>query len=160
MTRKFSEGEIRRALVDMDLETMIFKPADMPGPSQNQKPADYIVWWREDRIDSWPITNSSRAALVEVKSTTQKRWWSFRDPAQLRPSQVLAMRDAQRIGLPYFVAIHLAAHRRWGITDGDRVLARLDRDDANYPFAEFPISCAPHELASHLRMALVGEISL
>lgn len=148
--RKYSEGEVRKALTSMDLELEAYKPPDSPGAMQNPKPADFLVWYLPDDGES-----SARACWVEVKesdATEVLGWQTF------RPSQFSAMRRAQHLGIRYLVVVHWGRWKRWTITTGSRVLARYDNARAPYQRGEMPISCEPAELASQLRMAILGEV--
>lgn len=156
MTRKYSEGEVRRALDDMDLELYVMKPQDMPGPQQHTKPADFLLWWRDDQ-------DRTASAWLEVKETPTVGILNL--PDLFTASQVAAMRRARELNLRYVVAVHWKKHHRWTITTGERVLIRLDSKigidtfvPGRYMRADMPIDCAPGQLAEHLRQALLGEI--
>lgn len=159
MTRKYSEGVVRKALAEMDLELYAYKPPDSPGQMQNPKPADFIVWHLPDN-DAPQI---ARAAWIEVKSTPAVNTLNLMDRKFIRPGQLAAMRRARELGLPYLVVVHWERHKRWTITTGPRVLLRIGGDDGivrkgNYYRGEMPIDCATGQLTEQLRAALLGEI--
>lgn len=140
MTRKYSEGEVRKALTTMDLDMIVFHPQDFAGPSQNVKPADFLVW-------------TPRGQMIEVKETDAMGVFRIAD---FRPNQLATMRRCKELGIPYFAVIRWSKLRRWTITTGDRILFRLD--SGRYLRSDMPIDCPPGDLVPHLRMALLGEI--
>lgn len=157
MTRaKYSEDEVRKALGAMDLELYVYKPPDAPGPRQNWKPCDFMVWfpdWRPDYLMDQPgITG---AAWIEVKSTPglnvagAKLW---------RPTQLEGMREAARVGIPYLTVVHWPRKKAWTIGTAAIVLTAVDSlRTTGIPFSAFPIECGTGQLAEHLRAALLGE---
>lgn len=163
MSRKYSEGAVREALADMDLDLYVFKPQDMPGPSQNTKPADFLLWWPSStQVAGEMDGDPARSGWLEVKETPAVDVLNL--PSLFTASQVAAMRRARELNLPYLVAIHWTHHKRWTITVGWRVLVRIDGDGfpddvrGKYKRADMPINCAPGQLAEHLRQAILGEI--
>lgn len=151
MSRKYSEGEVRTALADMDLDLFVYKPPDSPGPYQSTKPADFMVWWMAEGI----VGTSAMSAWIEVKSTPAIATLGANI---FEASQLAGMRRAKELGLRYLVAVHWTRHKRWTITTGDRVLARLDDGRKPYLRGDMPIDCTPSQLPGHLRAALLGEI--
>lgn len=145
--RKYSEGEVRKALGAMDLQALVYKPQDMPGPSQQTKPADFLVWYREAEPAS---------AMVEVKETDHLTKFSIKE--MFTTSQLATMERARKVGLRYLVAVRWSSLKRWTITTGPRVLSRWSPLAGSYWRVDMPIDCPPGDLASHLRMALLGEI--
>lgn len=156
MTRKYSEGEVRRALDDMDLELYVLKPQDMPGPQQHTKPADFLLWWHAEGI----VGSGAMSAWLEVKETPAVGILNL--PELFTDSQIAAMRRAGELGLRYVVAVHWKKHKRWTITTAWRVLVRIDGHGfpvpGKYKRADMPIECTPGQLSGHLRQALLGEI--
>lgn len=168
-TAKYSEGEVKAALREMDLELVSYKPNDGFGPNQNWKPCDFMVWIQPDADhirQSGCILHEASAAWIEVKSCPAKgvaglRLW--------RPSQLAGMRDAARVGIPYLTVVHWPKLKQWTIGPAGLVLEAVegDRQDkaaglrlhGGIPIGAFPIRCAPGQLASHLRAALLGEIT-
>lgn len=146
MTRKFSEGAVRKALADMDLEAVIFKPSDSP-VAANWRPCDFMVWWKQE--------NESRdSAWIEVKETPNQSDFPV---SEIRPSQRAGMRDAASIDLPYWLVVYWPKLRAWTITTGERVLARIDADEKAIRRVAFLAECSTGELASTLRLCLLGE---
>lgn len=157
MTRKYSEDKVREALGSIDLDDLVvFKPQDMPGPTQNRKPADFLVWWgawlTPTGRGSWP-----GAGWIEVKETPNHTAWPFDD---LRPSQRLGLEQAVRINLPYILVVYFRSLRQWGVIVGPKLLDELrNAVTPSLPLLRFHATCPTSQLGSTLRAALLGEWS-
>jgi hypothetical protein len=166
MTYKASEDSVRKALDGMDLELYVYKPPDHPGPRQNWKPCDYMVWWvdvvegrtafadggsENDGISFEPTLNST---WIEVKDHPGQKGIAL---ALWRPTQIAGMRRAKDLGLPYLTVVRWAKLHLWTIGPAALVLDALARwpKQTNIPLGAWPIQCAPAQLASHLRGAMI-----
>jgi hypothetical protein len=163
-TRKYSEGEVRAALDDMDLELFAYKPQDAFGPGGQKKPCDFMVWFlpeAEHVAVAGCTLHEAASAWIEVKSTPAMSTLNTR---LFAPSQLLGMRLAYRVKLPYWIVVHWPKRRAYTIGPASIVLGKPTDEGlwppllASIPITAFPIRCAPGQLASHLRLALLGEV--
>lgn len=151
--KRTSEATFREALGDVDLRTYIYKPSDR---DVNWKPCDYMVWVSL----TW-----ERSCWFEVKDTDAVNAFPY---SELRPAQVQGIRDAERIGIPYWLAIHWRRHKAWTISDAAKVLAYkasvvTDFDiptsiDRALLMSRFGIESSPANLSSTLKDILTGDI--
>jgi hypothetical protein len=155
-----SEAAFGEALRDVDIASIVYKP---PDDARTWKPCDYMVW----------IEDYSKLALpfwFEVKDVTRVDAFPF---SELRPAQMLGIRDAQRVGLPYWLAVYWRKHRSWTISLAERVLAWRedpDYDDRVYGgvvptsiprellMSRFGVDATGSTLSSVLKTILLGEI--
>ena len=148
MTFKASEDAVRKAFDTMDLDVYAYKPPDNPGPRQNWKPCDFMVWF----ADSEPPAMS---VWIEVKDTPGVKSCAT---SLWRPTQIAGMRRAAEIGLPYLVVIRWSKLRVWTIGLAATVLRAIEDSAPGIPLAAWPIQCTPGLLPPHLRAALMGEL--
>lgn len=151
MTRKYSETKVREALSAMDLDVVVYKPVDNAGRAQNTKPADFMVWWHAEGI----VSSGAMSAWLEIKECPNLDSFPF---SLIRPSQWAAMRDAERIELPYYLVVYWKARKLWTVTTSRRLLAADEAGDVSMARVRFPLECRPAELENHLRGVLLGEI--
>lgn len=160
MTVKYSEGKVREALLAaMDLEEIhLYKPVDVAG-GQNPKPADFMAWWSGEYLPSAAGVDVARSAWIEVKQSPSARTFPLRE---VRASQRQGMRVAQRVGLPYWLAVYWPSGiTSWTITRGIDVLAALDVGTVSLRrgtgAGAFLVECLSAQLGSMLRACLLGE---
>jgi hypothetical protein len=163
-----SERIFREALGKVDIDPLeIYKP---PDDARNWKPADFLVWWHiGSGMDSGVVYDDSRSAWIEVKATNNKAVWPFAD---LQPTQVLAIRKAKRLGIPYFIAIRWNGDRQWSLVDAIRLLDYMDEAGAatfdgqatlhkregvarGLLESRFGVGCTVGQLASTIKVALI-----
>ena len=154
MTFKASEDSVRKALAEMDLELYAYKPPDQPGPRQNWKPCDFMVWWRDEEGMARDVDAPARSTWLEVKETPGVRSCAV---SLWRPMQRAGMRRAAELGIPYLSVVRWPKLRTWTIGRASLVLSAIDEGRTSIPEPAWPIRCAPGQLASHLRAAMLGE---
>ena len=143
-----SEGRVRAALNGMDMDVLVYKP---PDDARNWKPADFLVWWPE-----------GQSAMVEVKESSGKFTFPIRD---IRPSQLLGIRMAAAVLVPYFLVIWWPKLSSWTISNAWQVANWIgDHPDAtslDYGWLNSVagMDCTTRDLAPILRSALLGEVS-
>lgn len=136
-----SEGKVREALSTIE-DALVYKP---PDDARNRKPADFIVLWE------------GRAALVEVKECRNLGTWPL---AELRPSQRLAIRQAQRAGVPYYLVVWWPKRGAWSISDATKVLAMGERSIAFATLAgKLGIDADSASLPSILRLVILEGLA-
>ena len=160
MTKGPSEGIFRERLGQVDLHPFeIYKP---PDDARNWKPADFLVWWK---IGGGGGYERPASAWIEVKATNNKAVWPFGD---LQPTQVLAIRKATALRIPYFIAIRWNGDRQWSLVDGVRLVAYMDEiRESDAPASKmlglprgllesrFGVGCTVGQLASTIKVALI-----
>jgi hypothetical protein len=150
MSYKASEDSVRKALDGMDLELYAYKPPDNPGPRQNWKPCDFMVWFDDGiNLDGEAVRGSVWLEVKDhqgVKSVATAHW---------RPTQIAGMRIAAELAIPYLAVVRWSKLRLWTIGLAALVLAAVDAQQTSIPLAAWPIQCVPNQLASHLRAALI-----
>lgn len=168
MTKRPSEGELGAALRAIDgLKTHVLR---LPDPKSgegisNWKPADFIVWIASE----YPAGVMLEAAThwIEAKDTTAIGRFPFAD---LRPSQLAGIHDAERMGIPYWLAIYWRGAREWTISDAVRVVAWQKGQADTIPGppptsipktlleSRFGVSSSKAQLSSTLKGVLLGEV--
>ena len=163
-----SERIFREALGKVDIDPLeIYKP---PDDARNWKPADFLLWMPGGllavNVAAGDVPVSATSAWIEVKATNNKAVWPFAD---LQPTQVLAIRKAKRLGIPYFIAIRWNGDRHWSLVDAIRLLDYIDTIDdpegaggsrqKGCPRAllesRFGVSATVGQLASTIKVALI-----
>jgi len=143
-----SEGQFGAALRDVDLNAIVYKP---PDDARNWKPCDFMVWlqWGEGVDPSW----------FEVKDVTSVNSFAF---SELRPAQLAGIRDAERIGIPYWLAVYWRRHGAWTISDAARVVKEKEGGAKSVSrellMSRFGVDAEPSNLTSVLKSILLGEI--
>lgn len=155
-----SEARFRDAFTDVDLRSVIYKPSDR---DVNWKPCDFMSW---THLGFGPAQSN----WWEVKMTRAKDTFPFAD---LRPSQLRGIADAQRVGIPYWLVIDWARFGSWTISDAARVLTwKLEQVAAatdlsgiqptSIPrtllMSRFGIESSPALLSSSIKTVILGEI--
>lgn len=182
MTKRPSEAEFGAALREVDLVSYVFRPPDpkLGAGVSNWKPCDFMAWHRLMLVDDankatyGPFANPSiivaGSTWFECKDVTAVESFAF---AELRPSQLAGIRDAERVGIPYWLAVWWRRQKEWTISDASRVLLWREEDGAsrgeavllptsiprNLLESRFGVSCARAQLASTLKQVLLGEAS-
>jgi len=164
MSRTRSEIAFGAALraIDDSVPTFVYRPPDLPGPSQG-KPADFMVWGLGDA----DIAPDLRGKFVDVA------WFECKElgaavaesfPCRLvRPSQRQGIREAMRVGIPYWLAVYWKRHKAWTISDAVRLEATGDLDRTSLQRAllnsRYGIDATPATLTSVLKSLMAGEVS-
>lgn len=152
-----SEAKVRAALNDMGMDVLVYKP---PDDARNWKPADFMVWWDNNELPEAPPI--PRSAMIEVKESPGKFTFPIRD---LRPSQLLGMRMAAAVGLPYLLVIWWPRLSRWTISNAWQVANWIGDHphatslDYGWLNSVAGMDCTTRDLAPILRSALLGEVS-
>lgn len=107
MTKGTSEGKVRLALNQLDLDLELYKP---PDDARNWKPADFLVWWRP----AAPVVDRPHSTWIEVKECKLVGSFPLDD---LRKSQRDGIRKARRLGIPYLLVVWWPSRRIWTISD-------------------------------------------
>lgn len=169
MTKRPSEGELGAALRNVDgLKVHVLR---LPDPKSgegvsNWKPADFIVWVSYVRWNGEPDTDATTTHWVEAKDTDAVARFPYSD---IRPSQLAGIRDAERMGIPYWLAIYWRRSREWTISDAIRVLAwqrdQISGEETSVKSipktlleSRFGISTSKAQLSSTLKGVLSGEV--
>jgi hypothetical protein len=143
--KRGSEAVLGAALRGLDLEVFVYKPPD--GVNTNLKPCDFFVWTSGD--DAW----------FEAKDTDSVNVFSFRE---VRPSQWNGIRDAKRLGIPYWVAVYWRRHRHWTISRGADLLALKDAGATSVTrellMSRHGVDSTPAMLESTLKSVMLDEI--
>lgn len=160
MPKLASEGQFGAALRAVDLDVVVFKPGD---DMRNRKPCDFMVWY----VDGGALLSDTpnRAAVstwFEVKDVDAVETFPL---AELRPSQLQGIRDAERVGIPYFLAVYWRRHRTWTISDAVKLLAATQglitiRKSVRRSVlaSRFGIDSSPGQLSSTLKAVLLGDL--
>lgn len=163
-----SEAAFGKALRDVDdsVPTYVYRLPDpkMPAGVSNPKPCDFMAFsWSEAGTigpDGIPFRFVD-VAWFEVKDITAVEM--FNASAELRPSQVQGIRIAQRIGIPYWVAVYWRRHKSWTISDGIRIRQHLLETGDNSVSRDllqtrFGVQAFPRDLTSTLKSLMAGEV--
>lgn len=166
MPKRQSEGFLGDALRSIDLPTHVYKPPDQAG---NWKPCDFLVWVK---------TLAGGNGELEPVEVTDSYWFEAKDEAaaetfnwrrQMRPGQINGIRDAERVGIPYYVAVYWRRHREWTISDGVKLYhATRVKTDGRAGVLAFKrramgsgalgIDATPGNLSSVLKAVILGEL--
>lgn len=171
MSKRPSEGSFGKALRDVDLVKVVYRPPDAKGGEgvSNWRPCDYMVWLQGRANWGTAIRVDDETVLPVV---TFSAWFECKDVdavnafplADIRPSQWAGMRDAARVGIPYWLAVWWRRHREWTISDARQVLAYAERRDerpTSIPRSELiamGIQTPQVQLTSMLKALLLGEL--
>lgn len=156
MTKGTSEASVRGALNTMGMDVLVYKP---PDDARNWKPADFLVWWNNNELPGAPPI--LRSAMIEVKQSPGRFTFPLRD---LRPSQLLGVRQAAGIGLPYFLVIWWPRLKMWTVSNAVQCLnwtiSNPDATSLDYGWLNSVagMDCTTRDLAPILRSALLGEV--
>lgn len=163
--KRDSEGHFGAALRDCDVAGYVYKPGDR---DPNMKPCDFMVWlqgYSQERDHAYV-----QSVWFEVKDLppTVVNAFPF---SELRPAQVAGIRDAERIGIPYWLAIYWRRHKAWTISDATKVMRWRDEENAQLPTiaqpksiprrllnSRFGIDATAATLSSTLKSILLGDI--
>lgn len=149
--KRESESLFGEALRNCDVSAFVYKP---PDDARNRKPCDFMVWFA--RLDDTGLTSGS--AWFEVKDTRAVNTFNFKE---LRPAQLQGAREAQRVGIPYWLAVYWRVHRHWTISDLGKIMA------ASWPLtsitrmqlmSRYGIDSEPIMLRSTLKDVLLGGV--
>jgi hypothetical protein len=154
-----SEARVREALERLaeDMPLVWWKP---PDDARNWKPADFLVWVGPQDRESFEWGSS---AMLEVKDNPNLNTYPASD---LRPTQRAWMRQAAKIGLPYFLVIWWRRRQRWTVSDAAKVVRWVDLiyDDGPTSMAwdllagSWGVDCTTDHLAGTIGAALRGEV--
>jgi hypothetical protein len=141
-----SEDRFREALNGIDVRKVVYKP---PDDARTWKPCDFMVW-------------SPQSTWFEVKDVDTVNTFAF---SQLRLAQVRGIGDADRIGIPYWLAVYWRRHRSWTISNATTLLwwrrnqtkppASVSREAL---MSRFGVDATPANLGSTLKSILLGEV--
>lgn len=168
MPKRQSEGFLGDALRAIDLVTHVYKPPDQAG---NWKPCDFLVWARVTQPGVMPC-------LPERVDFVDSYWFEAKDEAaletfnwrrQMRPGQINGIRDAERLGIPYYLAVYWRRHREWTISDAVKLYhATRVKPDGRAGVLAFKrkamsegalgIDATPGNLTSVLKAVILGEL--
>jgi hypothetical protein len=163
MTKRASEAAFGLALreIDRDIPTYVYKPPDpkMGAGVSNWKPCDFMVWSlaQSQRVDD--LLHIPDSAWFEVKDVDAVN--TFNAKGELRDSQRQGIRQARRIGIPYWVAVYWRRHKSWTISDAVKMdLANALDGSVTRDLLQtrYGIESKPRELPSMLKMLLAGEV--
>jgi hypothetical protein len=161
--KRASEGEFGKALRDCDVAGIVYKP---PDDARTWKPCDFMVWVQDN-------ISGAESVWFECKDVDSVERFAF---SELRPSQVQGIRDAERVGIPYWLAVYWRRSQSWTISDAAKVLAWREstaaeaadyyKRDVGLPtsierellMSRFGIDSSPAMLASTLKSVLLGDI--
>lgn len=166
MTKRQSESFLGAALREIDLATYVYKPPDQAG---NWKPCDFLVWVKtlaggNGELEPVEVVDSF---WFEAKDETAIETFNWK--GQMRPAQITGIRDAERLGIPYYVAIYWRKHREWTISDGVKLYrATRVKPDGRAGVLAFKrralgagplgIDATPGNLTSVLKAVILGEL--
>ncbi len=155
-----SEAEFRKALGATDLSLFVYKP---PDDARNRKPCDFMVWIGH-------AGSRASSAWFEVKETDHVNTFPR---SEIRAAQLLGIREARRLGIPYWLAIYWRRHRSWTIVDavklldaesyatevdGQKVYLGVSRVwQRTTLMSRFGVESTTHQLASNLKQVILGE---
>lgn len=156
MTKGSSEATFGAALGGLDLALVVFKPGD---DARQRKPCDFMVWFRD--------RDYARSAWFEVKEIDAIGRFNVNE---LRPSQKAGIREAGRVGIPYYLAVHWRALHGWTIGPGYWTIGpaykileyAVTQGNTSIPrtlmMSRFGIETTSGQLGSVLKSVLQGEI--
>jgi hypothetical protein len=163
MTKRASEAAFGLALreIDRDIPTYVYKPPDpkMGAGVSNWKPCDFMVWQATQGLDFYMPMGGAHSAWFEVKDVDAVN--TFNAKGELRDSQRQGIRQARRIGIPYWVAVYWRRHKSWTISDAVKMdLANALDGSVTRDLLQtrYGIESKPRELPSMLKMILAGEV--
>lgn len=186
MSKRPSEGSFGKALRDVDLSMYVYRPPDPKSGEgvSNWKPCDFMVWTRSvDGVSlSWDASGLVKAGAASMTGIAVSAWFECKDTdavnafpfADIRPSQLAGIRDAARLGIPYWLAIWWRRHRSWTVSDGWRMLNwKRDQElegseshgttvavtsiDRTLLMSRFGLETTQAQLTSNLKAILLGE---
>lgn len=168
MSKRDSEAKFGAALRDVDLASFVYRPPDAPG-TPLQKPCDWMVWHLGFEPD-WAQPRA-RSTWFECKDVDAVNTFNF---SEVRAAQLNGIREARRLGIPYWLAIYWRRHHSWTISDairifdlgswfveheGERVFVGRGKSISRaLLMSRFGIESKPHELPSVLKGVLLGEV--
>lgn len=175
MAKRPSEAAFGRALrgVDDHVPTFVLRIPDpkVGGGVSNWKPCDYIAWSFASREQINFVGMLASDGMPPELMPTASSWFECKDtPAkdvfnlnELRPSQRQGIREATRLGIPYWLAVYWRRHDAWTISDAFRVTSHVDDAGGNAVtrdllMTRFGIEAKPDELVSVLKSLLAGEV--
>lgn len=103
MGKTMAESNFGKALREMDLRCIVYKP---PDDARNWKPCDYMVW-------------TPSPFWFEVKDVDLVGVFPL---SEIRPSQLRGIREAAAIGVPYYLAVWWRKAQMWSISDAQAVV--------------------------------------
>lgn len=162
MTKRDSEPAFGAALRHVSLAVVVYKP---PDDARNWKPCDYMVWVEasDHVVDEHAFPKPVWFECKDVDAIDVFNW-----RREMRQSQLQGIREAKRIGIPYWLAIYWRKHRHWTISDAvalyDHTRLRPDHLIAARTFrrttlmSSLGIDSTPGQLESTLKGVLLGEL--
>lgn len=148
MGKTLAEANFGKALRDIDIASVVYKP---PDDAHNWKPCDYMVWIGTQ--DDYP-----GSLWFEVKDVNLVGVFPR---SELRPSQRAGIRDAARVGIPYYLGIWFRKASMWTVADGRRVLEWFDAnsDAKSIPRtllqSRYGVDATGHQLTSVLKSVIL-----
>lgn len=151
MAKTLAETNLGKALRDIDVASIVYKP---PDDARNWKPCDYMVW----------IAHGSGALSTwfEVKDVDLVNVFPR---SEIRPSQVRGIRDATRVGIPYYLCVWFRKASMWAIADAAKVMGWFDENpDATSIKREllqsrFGVDATNHQLTSVLKSIVLEGVA-
>lgn len=148
-----SEGKFGEALRAVDLSMVVYKP---PDDARLWKPCDFMVWLADIRVG---LDGGAVPSWFEVKDV--KAVDSF-PVAEIRPSQMQGIRDAARVGIPYWLAVWWRRHSSWTVSDAVKLIKAYEgQSPTSIPrtllMSRFGLESTQAQLTSNLKMVLLGE---
>lgn len=156
--KRASEGDFGKALRDVDLPIYVYR---LPDPKtgagvSNWKPCDFMVWTNPNQESPFV-----RSDWFEAKDTDAVNAFPFAD---LRPSQAAGIREATRLGIPYWLAIYWRRAKVWSISDAAKVIGwfglNIDATsiDRQLLMSRYGVDSTTSRLADTLKSVLLGEV--
>lgn len=155
MGKTLAEPTFGRALREMDLLSVVYKP---PDDARTWKPCDFMVWF------SAPGTDDT-SAWFEVKDVDLVSVFPLHE---LRASQLAGIRDAARVGIPYYLAVWWRKAQMWSISDAIAVVKWWEEAAAKGPVtsikrellqSRFGIDSTNAQLSSNLKALILDGVS-
>lgn len=155
-----SEAEFGKALRQVELQSYVYRLPDPKGGEgvSNWKPCDFMVWLAR------PLQPPPVSAWFECKDTDAVARFPIAD---MRPSQLAGIKDAHRLGIPYWLAIWWRRDRIWTISDAVKVLDWFDLGEGEKRPTSIPrtllesrfgVDAGRNQLTSTLKSILLGEV--
>jgi len=182
VSKRPSEAAFGRALRDVDLSMYVYRPPDPKSGEgvSNWKPCDFMAWHKTADAVHMSWSAAGKIEGVDAAVIAVSTWFECKDTdavdrfpfADIRPSQLAGIRDAARMGIPYWLAIWWRRHSSWTISNAIKLLEwRHEQEtlphrrpagptsvERTLLMSRFGTQSNQTQLTSNLKAVLLGEV--